>query len=113
MRHPTPPDLLRRLSRRIEQGKAFSSRRKIWTCSFPPAPTESLPKQPPIIRETYACNEASEAALPAWRLCPLCPTRPKEPRRSEEHTSELQSLMRISYAVFCVKKKNIHITLTT
>src|SRR3546814_1553323 len=29
-------------------------------------------------------------------------------RRSEEHTSELQSLMRISYAVFCLKKKNIH-----
>src|SRR3546814_8244203 len=29
------------------------------------------------------------------------------PARSEEHTSELQSLMRISYAVFCLKKKNI------
>src|SRR3546814_7084893 len=29
--------------------------------------------------------------------------------RSEEHTSELQSLMRISYAVFCLKKKNKHI----
>src|SRR3546814_2028175 len=28
------------------------------------------------------------------------------PRRSEEHTSELQSLMRISYAVFCLKTKN-------
>src|SRR3546814_5275216 len=28
------------------------------------------------------------------------------PRRSEEHTSELQSLMRISYAVCCLKKKN-------
>src|SRR3546814_5804661 len=28
-------------------------------------------------------------------------------KRSEEHTSELQSLMRISYAVFCLKKKNI------
>src|SRR3546814_3571322 len=31
-------------------------------------------------------------------ICPAC--------RSEEHTSELQSLMRISYAVFCLKKKN-------
>src|SRR3546814_6351834 len=29
-------------------------------------------------------------------------------QRSEEHTSELQSLMRISYAVFCLKKKNIY-----
>src|SRR3546814_6926150 len=31
-----------------------------------------------------------------------------EHARSEEHTSELQSLMRISYAVFCLKKKNKH-----
>src|SRR3546814_5075812 len=30
--------------------------------------------------------------------------------RSEEHTSELQSLMRISYAVFCLKQKNINTT---
>src|SRR3546814_3703128 len=29
-------------------------------------------------------------------------------QRSEEHTSELQSLMRISYAVFCLKKKNLN-----
>src|SRR3546814_8500337 len=33
-------------------------------------------------------------------------------RRSEEHTSELQSLMRISYAVFCLKKKKIKTNLT-
>src|SRR3546814_7814463 len=30
------------------------------------------------------------------------------PVRSEEHTSELQSLMRISYAVFCLNKKKLH-----
>src|SRR3546814_8690098 len=35
-----------------------------------------------------------------------CGTTPKG--RSEEHTSELQSLMRISYAVFCLKKNNIN-----
>src|SRR3546814_1662479 len=34
-------------------------------------------------------------------------------RRSEEHTSELQSLMRISYAVFCLKKKKNYITIRT
>src|SRR3546814_2100401 len=34
-------------------------------------------------------------------------------RRSEEHTSELQSLMRISYAVFCLKKKSTNIQLNT
>src|SRR3546814_3713689 len=33
--------------------------------------------------------------------------------RSEEHTSELQSLMRISYAVFCLKKKNKQTNNTT
>src|SRR3546814_9257539 len=33
-------------------------------------------------------------------------------KRSEEHTSELQSLMRISYAVFCLKKKNKNTTNT-
>src|SRR3546814_6663779 len=32
----------------------------------------------------------------------------RQASRSEEHTSELQSLMRISYAVFCLKKKNEH-----
>src|SRR3546814_2798914 len=35
--------------------------------------------------------------------CGTC--RPSTTRRSEEHTSELQSLMRISYAVFCLKQK--------
>src|SRR3546814_7518505 len=33
------------------------------------------------------------------------PRRRQQRKRSEEHTSELQSLMRISYAVFCLKKK--------
>src|SRR3546814_3208711 len=44
------------------------------------------------------------------RIDPHRGGHPREPRagrahRSEEHTSELQSLMRISYAVFCLKKK--------
>src|SRR3546814_5827331 len=38
-----------------------------------------------------------------WRCASGCRTRCS--KRSEEHTSELQSLMRISYAVFCLKKK--------
>src|SRR3546814_6382377 len=36
----------------------------------------------------------------------LTPSRIARALRSEEHTSELQSLMRISYAVFCLKKKS-------
>src|SRR3546814_4039809 len=41
------------------------------------------------------------------------PTSSEAPNRSEEHTSELQSLMRISYAVFCLKKKNTKLTQLT
>src|SRR3546814_2190688 len=37
----------------------------------------------------------------------------ERPQRSEEHTSELQSLMRISSAVFCLKKKNNTVDLNT
>src|SRR3546814_6609527 len=42
--------------------------------------------------------------LPQSQLAPLGETRPPG-LRSEEHKSELQSLMRLSYAVFCLKKK--------
>src|SRR3546814_2920027 len=41
-------------------------------------------------------------------ISPCCANTGSQRRRSEEHTSELQSLMRISYAVFCLKKKNKH-----
>src|SRR3546814_7319721 len=45
-------------------------------------------------------------AGPASAAC--CQIAHVERLRSEEHTSELQSLMRISYAVFCLNKKNIY-----
>src|SRR3546814_5192118 len=49
--------------------------------------------------EDRAAEEMISCKYPIWS---------HEPRqRSEEHTSELQSLMRISYAVFCLKKKII------
>src|SRR3546814_2745749 len=44
------------------------------------------------------CHHALDAAL-------ITAPEARDPARSEEHTSELQSLMRISYAVFCLKKK--------
>src|SRR3546814_5222463 len=48
--------------------------------------------------------DMAEMALQRRQAGAVAP--PDEPReRSEEHTSELQSLMRISYAVFCLKKK--------
>src|SRR3546814_3604740 len=42
------------------------------------------------------------------RSCLMFAVQADGASRSEEHTSELQSLMRISYAVFCLKKKKIH-----
>src|SRR3546814_19450967 len=48
-----------------------------------------------------ACNEVSDIAR-------LVEFAHRYNARSEEHTSELQSLMRISYAVFCLKKKTKH-----
>src|SRR3546814_4073334 len=56
-------------------------------------------------------DRPSGGGVPARRHGDLHRSRAK---RSEEHTSELQSLMRISYAVFCLKKKNIttHTTYT-
>src|SRR3546814_2065383 len=40
-----------------------------------------------------------------WQYVFFSPQRSVDPRRSEEHTSDLQSLMRSSYAVFCLKQK--------
>src|SRR3546814_3171384 len=48
----------------------------------------------------YSVVGANGRCAPARRVSSTMPLR------SEEHTSELQSLMRISYAVFCLKKKN-------
>src|SRR3546814_7918150 len=45
------------------------------------------------------------AVLPSWRFGAVSQGSRTGAGRSEEHTSELQSLMRISYAVFCLKKK--------
>src|SRR3546814_3340461 len=50
-----------------------------------------------LLRIARECDRRAEFCRDAQRV-PQC--------RSEEHTSELQSLMRISYAVFCLKKKN-------
>src|SRR3546814_9185529 len=61
--------------------------------------------------ENLVIDNATGAASPGF-FGPM--VRPLD--RSEEHTSELQSLMRISYAVFCLKKKKknkISITITT
>src|SRR3546814_4670629 len=48
----------------------------------------------------------SDQAVASSAMACMRFVRRKRLMRSEEHTSELQSLMRISYAVFCLKKKN-------
>src|SRR3546814_7854439 len=53
-------------------------------------------------RAWHRCG--ADRCRPQWGECSL------PARRSEEHTSELQSLMRISYAVFCLKQKKKKIT---
>src|SRR3546814_5191781 len=73
-----------------------------------------------LFTESVTIYDLVKSGKPRW-LLPLVQARPSFRRlkihikknfsknaltRSEEHTSELQSLMRISYAVFCLKKKN-------
>src|SRR3546814_2709522 len=95
------------------------------THSFPTRRSSDLVKCPsagPVLR--YPCREhesrsiGSIAEAAAYQGLPSpgpsdCAPRPPA-RRSEEHTSALQSLMRTSYAVFCLKKKNTqqHIQIT-
>src|SRR3546814_4420278 len=87
--------------------------------------------RPPVTSWGVVLNEAQDInviAVYPWLLLPVIPLflvvlafnflgdglrDAADPyNRSEEHTSELQSLMRISYAVFCLKKKTIAISNT-
>src|SRR3546814_5598228 len=76
---------------------------KRYFCLWPPAiPREvtcPLLLRPPLLRLP------SVSALTGLPFHSADLSTRIRPRRSEEHTSELQSLMRISYAVFCLKKK--------
>src|SRR3546814_10526799 len=73
----------------------------------------------PVNRATVAAGRARPRGRKRLAASGILSTNPvdntvviaalPEARRSEEHTSELQSLMRISYAVFCLKKKNIRL----
>src|SRR3546814_3568724 len=78
----------------------------------------ALPGCASALRARYSCR-LSSASVSFWWYARTCLSmnsyasrlsRSLVARRSEEHTSELQSLMRISYAVFCLKKKNNTLT---
>src|SRR3546814_10469098 len=78
--------------------------------------TDTLFPYTTLFRSSSISRRWPLAAPSSWRRFPHRPCRRKSFRpksapistRSEEHTSELQSLMRISYAVFCLNKKKIH-----
>src|SRR3546814_6617450 len=73
------------LAREMQKEMTASILRRIDAASRAPQPI-GMPSAPPPVDEA-------------------APAEPAADPRSEEHTSELQSLMRISYAVFCLKKK--------
>src|SRR3546814_8777144 len=62
----------------------------------------------PVLSRPIPLTLPQSAPPDAERLPPPEPIRLRIDARSEEHTSELQSLMRISYAVFCLKKKPLN-----
>src|SRR3546814_1097160 len=61
---------------------------------------------PPLRRRRAGSSCAARVASPSPVYGRRCP------KRSEEHTSELQSLMRISYPVFCLKKNKLSLIFT-
>src|SRR3546814_1646190 len=63
------------------------------------------------VRATRLSSLFVSGAAALWNRSTTLASSPRT-RRSEEHTSELQSLMRISYAVFCLKKKKSDCTNT-
>src|SRR3546814_7631461 len=98
-----------------------SSRRRHTRCALVTGvQTCALPISSTLASPTATTAQAAAGSIraanfqPCWQILSVVAlmgsrvwsARPKI--RSEEHTSELQSLMRISYAVFCLKKKKRH-----
>src|SRR3546814_3347726 len=73
--------------------------------------TPSDTRLTPASRKPSSLDASTEVGLASRVTSRSLATR--KDLRSEEHTSELQSLMRISYAVFCLKKKNNQIIQAT
>src|SRR3546814_8517125 len=63
-----------------------------------------------FLQQVWTCAVAGTSAIFIAPLPMIAPPQVQAQNRSEEHTSELQSLMRISYAVFCLQK-NTHNTI--
>src|SRR3546814_9803534 len=82
----------------LQQGSKFQAETQV----------EAWPLHQRTLTNHLRCSPCLGLAVESFlgSYLPLRP--PRRLLRSEEHTSELQSLMRISYAVFCLKKKTIN-----
>src|SRR3546814_3503490 len=90
----------------------------LWACEHDPTIASTYPTLLPdrtksLFRRRPACNPGLVSKRAMTRVSELAREGSQMPFRSEEHTSELQSLMRISYAVFCLKKKQKRYNNTT
>src|SRR3546814_8581262 len=81
--------------------------RSVWRNAWQATGSERSPGYLPDRERRRLERRSSWRGAAQWP--PLRPRIRRHEGRSEEHTSELQSLMRISYAVFCLKKKTIQI----
>src|SRR3546814_7102727 len=104
---------------RVGKGIANNSRLRLNTRTPPPAPASrprwrtpraaagSVEPEPPPSPPSQASHEVPDARCLhlAW-VRPRVAHSTKTPLRSEEHTSELQSLMRLSPAVYCLNKQH-------
>src|SRR3546814_6599983 len=90
---------------RLRIARIVDRRRKLL-----PQPTEIALADRRLDKETFDRRETGRKRQFAGRLFLDVGFQHDAVGRSEEHTSELQSLMRISYAVFCLKQKKTDIT---
>src|SRR3546814_9473706 len=91
----TPPQMKPAVPATTTSGTPINQTRlRVFGCMY------VLPSEP----DSNAGHDPGVVDVP--RPCATLVRRSAVGTRSEEHTSELQSLMRISYAVFCLKKKN-------
>src|SRR3546814_4034439 len=95
---PAPADVVVALRDRVQTLKDMAERAVVWYQPLAQYDDKAVAKHlKPESRAPLSDMRTRLAALAAWKV--------EDIDRSEEHTSELQSLMRISYAVLCLKKK--------
>src|SRR3546814_9245803 len=85
-------------------GKASAANKQAKAASVAAPPPKLPPVVPPVVAAPHPGAGSDTSAGATQKIGPGSGAGGRG--RSEEHTSELQSLMRISYAVFCLKKKN-------